>query len=53
MEVIRGRERIGPVEIHDQTMSKRIDKLGDLWQGVLGTGIDLKEWLRRLEKICG
>jgi hypothetical protein len=28
----------------------RIDKVGDLWQGVLGPGTDLKEWFMRLEK---
>jgi bifunctional non-homologous end joining protein LigD len=30
---------------------KRIDKLGDLWQPVLGKGVDLKEALKELEKI--
>jgi bifunctional non-homologous end joining protein LigD len=35
-----------------KTLPRRIDKLGDLWQNVLGPGIDLAAWLQRLEKLC-
>jgi bifunctional non-homologous end joining protein LigD len=45
------RKGLDPSKFTIKTMSKRIDKVGDLWQGVLGSGIDLSEWLRRLEKI--
>jgi hypothetical protein len=31
-------------------MPKRIDRFGDLWQSVLGEGIDLADCVRRLEK---
>jgi bifunctional non-homologous end joining protein LigD len=33
-----------------KTMLARIEKVGDLWQGVLGPGIDLSGWVERLEK---
>jgi bifunctional non-homologous end joining protein LigD len=41
---------LDPGKFTIKTMAKRIDKVGDLWQGVLGDGIDLREWLRQLEK---
>jgi bifunctional non-homologous end joining protein LigD len=48
-EVVKGLDRS---KFTIKTLPRRIDKLGDLWQNVLGPGIDLKEWLRRLEKAC-
>ena len=33
-----------------KTMAKRLDRLGDLWESVLGPGIDLRDWLVRLER---
>jgi len=34
-------------------MLKRIDKLGDLWEPVLGPGIDLAGCLERMKEIQG
>jgi hypothetical protein len=31
-----------------RTVGKRIDKLGDLWKPVLGSGVDLAACLERL-----
>ena len=49
-EVKRG---LDPAKFTIKTMLKRIDRLGDLWQPVLRPGLDLREWLQRLEKVCG
>lgn len=43
------RKGLDPSKFTIKTMPRRIDKYGDLWQGVLGPGIDLREWLRRME----
>ena len=34
-----------------KTLLRRVDKVGDLWEPVLGSGIDLRECLRHLEKL--
>ena len=44
---------LNPSNFTIKTMPKRIDKLGDLWQGVLGPGMNLEDWLARFQKICG
>jgi bifunctional non-homologous end joining protein LigD len=44
---------LDPAKFTIKTMAMRIEKVGDLWQGVLGAGIDLREWLKRLEEVCG
>jgi bifunctional non-homologous end joining protein LigD len=41
---------LDPAKFTIKTMLKRIDRLGDLWKGVLGPGMDLRDWLRRLDK---
>jgi bifunctional non-homologous end joining protein LigD len=33
-----------------KTMAKRLNRLGDLCENVLGPGIDLRDWLARLER---
>jgi bifunctional non-homologous end joining protein LigD len=48
-EVTRG---LDPAKFTIKTMLKRIDRAGDLWQTVLGPGLDLRRWLQRLEKVC-
>jgi bifunctional non-homologous end joining protein LigD len=46
------RKGLDPSKFTIKTMPGRIDKVEDLWQAVLGPGIDLGEWLERLEKLC-
>jgi len=43
---------LDPAKFTIKTMLKRIDRLGDLWQPMLGPGMDLRDWLQRLEKVC-
>jgi len=43
---------LDPAKFTIKTLLKRIERLGDLWQKVLGPGIDLREWLRNVEKKC-
>ena len=40
--------RLDPGKLTMWTVSKRIDKLGDLWTAVLGPGVDLAACLKRL-----
>ena len=40
--------RLDPGKFTIRTVPKRLDKVGDLWQPVLGDGIDLEESLKRL-----
>jgi bifunctional non-homologous end joining protein LigD len=44
------RKGLDPMKYTIKTVPKRIDNYGDLWEGMLGPGMDLAEWLRRLEK---
>lgn len=44
------RKSLDPSKFTIKTMLKRIEKTDDLWKGVLGPGIDLKVWLKRLER---
>jgi len=44
------RKGLDPSRYTIKTMPKRIEKLGDLWQPVLGKGINLAECLKGLEK---
>jgi bifunctional non-homologous end joining protein LigD len=46
------RKGLDPAKFTIKTMPRRIEKVGDLWQGVLGKGIDLRAWLSGLERIC-
>jgi bifunctional non-homologous end joining protein LigD len=41
---------LSPLQFTIETLPKRIDKMGDLFAGVLGKGIDLAKCLDRLEK---
>ncbi len=45
------RKKPGPGKFTIKTMPVRIAKVGDLWEGVLGEGIDLYDCLQRLESI--
>lgn len=47
------RKGLDPSKFTIKTMPRRIDKMGDLWQGVMGTGIDLVEMIQKLEKALG
>jgi bifunctional non-homologous end joining protein LigD len=49
-EVRRG---LDPSKFTMKTMRKRVDRVGDLWKGVLGPGIDLKSCLKRLRQQVG
>ncbi len=40
---------LDPSQFTLRTMAKRLDKVGDLWQPVLGSGIDLIKCLERLQ----
>ncbi len=42
-------KRLDPKKFNIKTMSKRIDKVGDMWEGVLGKGIDLGKILKKLK----
>jgi bifunctional non-homologous end joining protein LigD len=46
-EVRRG---LDPTRFTMKTMAKRLDKVGDLWQPVLGKGIDLLDCLERVKQ---
>jgi bifunctional non-homologous end joining protein LigD len=39
-----------PLQFTIETLPKRLDKIGDIFLGILGKGIDLKKCLTRLEK---
>ena len=41
-------KRLDPARFTIKTVPKRIDKFGDLWQPVLGKGVDLEKCLRTL-----
>ena len=40
--------RLDPAKFNMKNMKRRIDKVGDLWQGVLGPGIDMESCLDKL-----
>ena len=42
---------LDPLDFTMKTIHKRVARLGDLWKGVLGPGIDLEKCLDRVEKI--
>lgn len=44
------RRSLDPGKFTIKTVLPRVEKLGDLWQGVLGPGIDLHQCLQRLER---
>jgi bifunctional non-homologous end joining protein LigD len=44
-------KRLDPTRFTMGTLAKRLDKVGDLWEPVLGQGIDLRACLRRLSKL--
>jgi len=41
-------EDLSPANFHIRNMAKRIDKVGDLWRGVLRRGVDMESCLKRL-----
>ena len=45
------RKGLDPGKFTIRTMTKRIERFGDLWEKVLGPGMDLKEWLHRVERL--
>jgi bifunctional non-homologous end joining protein LigD len=47
-EVRRG---LDPAQFTIKTMARRLDKVGDLWAGVLGPGIDLMACLERVNRL--
>lgn len=47
-EVTRG---LDPAKFSIRTFAKRLEKIGDLWQPVLGTGIDIIKCLDRLPSV--
>jgi bifunctional non-homologous end joining protein LigD len=44
------KKSLDPAAFTIKTMLARVEKLGDLWQGVLGPGVDLPAWIQALEK---
>jgi bifunctional non-homologous end joining protein LigD len=40
--------RLDPKKFHIKNMRERLDKVGDLWEGVLGEGIDIVKVLKKL-----
>jgi bifunctional non-homologous end joining protein LigD len=42
---------LNPARFTIQTVRRRLDRVGDLWQPVLGVGIDLQNSLQRLQKV--
>jgi bifunctional non-homologous end joining protein LigD len=45
------RKTLDPAKFTIKTVPRRLDKLGDLWQDMLGPGIDLQEGLQRIGKL--
>jgi bifunctional non-homologous end joining protein LigD len=43
-------EGLGPANFHIGNMAKRIDKIGDIWKGVLRRGVDMESCLERLSR---
>jgi bifunctional non-homologous end joining protein LigD len=41
---------LDPARFTIKTMLERVEKIGDLWQGVHGPSIDLSAWIQQLEK---
>jgi bifunctional non-homologous end joining protein LigD len=46
-------KRLDPTKFTIKTMPGRVERVGDLWQGVLGPGIDLASWIQQLENRRG
>jgi bifunctional non-homologous end joining protein LigD len=44
-------KKLDPAQFTMKTIFKRLEQSGDLWQGVLGPGIDMEECLSRLEDL--
>ncbi|MFP4679333.1 MAG: DNA ligase D [Chitinispirillaceae bacterium] len=44
-------KNLDPFNYNMQTMTKRLEELGDLWRPVLGKGIDMSAALERLKKL--
>ena len=42
-----------PADFNIRNIFSRLEKKGDLWKGVLGTGIDIKKCIERIEKGIG
>lgn len=42
------RKGLDPSKYNIKTMAKRLDKVGDLWEPVLGPGVDMQKCLQRL-----
>jgi bifunctional non-homologous end joining protein LigD len=45
------RKGLDPKKFTIKTTGKRLEKKGDLWKGVLGSGVDLKKALGRIEQL--
>jgi bifunctional non-homologous end joining protein LigD len=43
-------KKLDPSKFTIKTLPARVEKVGDLWAGVLGPGIDLQAWIQHLEK---
>ncbi|MGZ3593629.1 MAG: DNA ligase D [Syntrophales bacterium] len=43
-------EDLSPANFHIRNMAKRIDKIGDIWKGVLRGGVDMESCLKRLTR---
>ena len=43
-------EDLSPANFHIRNMAKRIDKVGDIWKGVLRGGVDMESCLARLSR---
>jgi bifunctional non-homologous end joining protein LigD len=44
------RKSLNPTRFTIRTMAKRLDRVGDLWQPILGAGVDIRQCLDRLAK---
>ncbi len=45
-------EDLSPANFHIGNMAKRIDKIGDIWKGVLRAGVDMESCLERLARLA-
>jgi len=41
-------DRLDPTRFTMESVPKRLDKIGDVWEPILGAGIDLKAWMQRI-----
>jgi bifunctional non-homologous end joining protein LigD len=45
------KKNLKPQQFHIKNTLKRLKKVGDLWEGAIGKGIDMEESLKRLDRL--